>query len=913
MGFSSSKKRSIIAIVAAVSLIIVSVGVASNMALAEIGNADIVRLNLNGKGQIVEVKADGRQSMEPTILQNLPVRVVTSYSYNGKTTSDPQTIAGKTGVVRVEVALYNQTGRLEKISAKANGKTVTQTRWVSTPMSSAASVRLPGNQAKQVIKEDGANTGKIRTGTNGVVGLDSKSNTIIQWAGITGIKGDTARFVLVMNAKNFHVPSFDIIVQPGFGINLNTAVQKQETELVVSTIKTLQGAQNMVGESGQSLAKARQTLMGASGQIGRKTIADLKASNGQVEMSTRDLVARLGGIDSRAKDLFSQAYSSVAGRLQQTTAVVKELLGNPDAPAPIIAVDNQNCKITVNEVASTGEAAEGTETAGQTSAPSVLQVIKGLSARLDALSNTTDECQKLILADLDRLFGPQNPDQHTCQTDSLTCEIWYADAEMRQLVDAQRQQGAELVKRLKAGTQDDAVKNVQMLQAQLKDVGTNIDQLKENLGGPATDQKIAALADATVQLESPLKGLEKDFDAIAEKAKNVTDLSANQDKDISAAKRIVCIASGKTKSEDPELSGKYQMNEATALELAKLLDGTDCPTTDEAGKGTYEGDKALVPTSQETMFKRDQEIRQKITDVREIVAPTADNTTAAGGRKEIIEARAVLDQINKAIDGVKTERNKNVALQNERLKALEEKYSQSLNVFEQLAKNAGTVSTEIATVSADLDTYLGESQRASGNKINRVKTNLLVSTNATRNAVQNSNSTAFGGLARTISGEARRLNDHGTAAVEGVRTHVEGANNRTAAATSKLFAKNRQEIHGVSDRAVKDTNAVGSLLLADITRLLADMGLNEGKSGGLLEAVPVPPADLGVTNVKLAATSAHTSATKAAQRPAQTATILEQSAIRAALARLETPGRFADPGAVLPPAWYSFHLDNSDK
>ena len=114
---------------------------------------------------------------------------------------------------------------------------------------------------------------------NGVVGVDKDGRTVVQWAGLTGVEplGSVARFSLVVNAHDFHVPTMNLAVTPGFGVQ--DANTEDENALVVSTIKTLTETTQVLDESGKAIQLATQRLNEAGSNIGNKTISDLKSSD----------------------------------------------------------------------------------------------------------------------------------------------------------------------------------------------------------------------------------------------------------------------------------------------------------------------------------------------------------------------------------------------------------------------------------------------------------------------------------------------------------------------------------------------------------------------------------------------------------------------------------------------------------
>ena len=136
-----------------------------------------------------------------------------------------------------------------------------------------------------------------------MVGVNENGKTVVQWAALTGVEplGSVARFSLVVNARDFHVPTMNLAVTPGFGFQ--DVGTKNENALVVSTIKTLTETNQVLDESGKAIQLASQRLNKAGSNIGDKTINDLKASSARIgtnAKTTAQTVSQLAGQTSAA-------------------------------------------------------------------------------------------------------------------------------------------------------------------------------------------------------------------------------------------------------------------------------------------------------------------------------------------------------------------------------------------------------------------------------------------------------------------------------------------------------------------------------------------------------------------------------------------------------------------------------------
>ncbi|MDY5146166.1 hypothetical protein [Actinotignum timonense] len=319
----------------------------AGVAVAVPAQADpgVVTIQVGGDGAITAMAGGDGHRIDPAAAGGeLPIRVVTSYTFNGVTTSDASSVAGATGPVRIDVTVQNITGKLERVNADIDGRAVSHEVLVATPMSVAAGVELPGIAPEAVRTPQAGGEG---IATNGVVAVNDRGTTTVQWAGLTGVGSTTSllHFTLVVEAQDFVTPVINIATQPGFGINPDSRKQCEETLLVSQTIRTLQESADILADSGTALEDARAMLANAGGSIGSRTIRDLEMSRGRIENSAQSVSSTLESLESRLNSLFASTGSTMSSSLAETTATVRTLLGNPDAPRPRIDINPDTCEI----------------------------------------------------------------------------------------------------------------------------------------------------------------------------------------------------------------------------------------------------------------------------------------------------------------------------------------------------------------------------------------------------------------------------------------------------------------------------------------------------------------------------------------------------------------------------------------
>lgn len=319
----------------------------AGVAVAVPAQADpgVVTIQVGGDGAITAMAGGDGHRIDPAAAGGeLPIRVVTSYTFNGITTSDASSVAGATGPVRIDVTVQNVTGKLERVNADIDGRAVSHEVLVATPMSVAAGVELPGIAPEAVRTPQAGGEG---VATNGVVAVNDRGTTTVQWAGLTGVGSTTSllHFTLVVEAQDFVTPVINIATQPGFGINPDSRKQREETLLVSQTIRTLQESADILADSGTALEDARAMLANAGGSIGSRTIRDLEMSRGRIENSAQSVSSTLESLESRLNSLFASTGSTMSSSLAETTATVRTLLGNPNAPRPRIDINPDTCEI----------------------------------------------------------------------------------------------------------------------------------------------------------------------------------------------------------------------------------------------------------------------------------------------------------------------------------------------------------------------------------------------------------------------------------------------------------------------------------------------------------------------------------------------------------------------------------------
>lgn len=877
---------------------------------ANASSTGIIDIRIGEKGSIETVTTKNGQIDPLQAGPDIPIRVVTTYTHENISTSDPSIVAGKSGLIRIDVSVYNTTGRLEKVSADVDGSSVRQNRWVSTPISVAASVRLPGLTAEEIVTpsistELGQDNAPV---TNGVVGLDNKGIPAVQWAGLTGVDKSVARFSLVLNTNEFKVPTFDVLAQPGFGINTNTKEQKIQSDLVAATIETLGKAEDVLADSGDALGKARNVLGNAGDRIGQKTIADLNASNSRIESSASRTISTLSGINSQVSSAFASTNATLGQQLLATTASVKNLLGDPSQVEPAIKIDEATCAFVPQDAGAPNQGAEDQE-----NEPNVLSVVRSLSASLEALADTNRSCQKKLLADLNAIIGPEEPDQSLCEkADSLTCKLWQTNQSLSGFAEQNLKNSIDISNKIANGSQKNAVSASQALTRKVAELDASLNNVKKT--DKTVKEKLNAVSDTLREIDEPLTRLDENLVTIAFQAREIGGASEQQDKSIRAAKWLICTSSGKTKSKyitDPSQAQKISPD--TADLLLKVLSETDCPAEDEDAAGRPEHDgKPLTENREPSVEVLGHNIRENVSAISEITAdPEVESYQPA--------AKRALSDLRSAISEISAKTNDAIAAESSDASLLQEKLADLIKAQTNLQEAAKKVSQTTGDLDKKIDSYAEELRNFAtlsnnnSQKIldaDRAATQLNIRSAKTR--ITQTSDDLFNGISDQLSGQSQQLLEKGTNAVNASNQGVKETNDNLATSASNLFNKNSSELEKATSLAITDAGATSSLLAEDIARVLADIGTNSDKGTGLLGAMATSQAHLGLADSKLSDSTSQMNRTQSTQRRSQTESVLDSVALRSCLARLERPFSFPNPSGSTATGWFSFHL-STDK
>lgn len=359
-------------------------------------------------------------SYDPSkVIDDLPVRVLTSYRTNTSSGTRLGDLKGYTGRVRIDLTVQNLTVEPQQVQYDVAGRSRTVTAMVGAPLTVVASAALSGVNSSKVVTsaEDAGANGES---TNGVLSQAQDTTTQVQWATILAPPqlGSTATLRLVVDATDFTLPTFDLSVQPGLvtdpslGALVDAAFNPKESgELALQsrTIKLIGDVNGVLGRASSTISKVRSTLDSTSKTLGSKTVSDLKTDTKNVTASVKTSRENLQALDKELGSALEATNSATLSQMEESVSQLNTLLGDTSAPVTPPKVTGTGCEQTV--------AAPNTKT-------SVYANLMQVSAQLDGYAAATGECKKELQGVILANIGPANPTEEACaESESVTCSL----------------------------------------------------------------------------------------------------------------------------------------------------------------------------------------------------------------------------------------------------------------------------------------------------------------------------------------------------------------------------------------------------------------------------------------------------------------------------------------------------------
>lgn len=358
------------------------------------------------------------------VVDELPVRVLTSYQTDQRAGTDLGELKGYTGRVRIDLRVENLTVRPQQVRYDVAGRSRTSTAMVGAPLTVVASAALPGTDPSKVVTaapngRAGAGQAAAAGATNGVLSQSPDATTQVQWATILAPPqlDATATLRLVVDAQDFAPPTIDLSVQPGLvtdpslGALVDAAFSPQsstELELQSRTIKLVGNVNQVLVRASDTISEVRGTLDSTSETLGTKTVGALRSSTQDV---TSSMKTSSDNLEALGKDLGSSLESTSSATLAtmaQTVSQLDQVLGDTSVQRSAPKATGRGCEQKV-------------EGPGQSA--SVYASLQQVSAQLDGYAAATDACKVLLQKAILSSIGPAEPTDENCRTSSVTCSL----------------------------------------------------------------------------------------------------------------------------------------------------------------------------------------------------------------------------------------------------------------------------------------------------------------------------------------------------------------------------------------------------------------------------------------------------------------------------------------------------------
>lgn len=288
---------------------------------------------------------------------DLPVRVQSSYRLrdaNGRVTrtgTNLSELEGHRGRIEVDLVVQNLTAKPTDVTVDVGGRSRTRRMMVGVPLSVVASTSMPGVSASSVVTSQASSTGRS---TDGVLSQGSKGEAVVQWATLLAPPrtGGSSTLHLVVDAKDFSAPTFDLSVQPGLvtdaslGTLLDSTMARtgsRELDLQRQTISLVEQVDQVLGQASTSVDTMRDNLASTSRTLGQRTVQDMGQSAQRIAQSMKSLDGQLTALRGTIAGSMDQTNQVVLQSLQQTVTLTDQMLGDTSSAPVAPRVSGSGC------------------------------------------------------------------------------------------------------------------------------------------------------------------------------------------------------------------------------------------------------------------------------------------------------------------------------------------------------------------------------------------------------------------------------------------------------------------------------------------------------------------------------------------------------------------------------------------
>lgn len=827
-----------------------------------------------------------------TAVDQLPVRVQTSYRTAESSGTDLADLKGYSGRVSMELTVQNLTVKPQQVSYDAGGRSRTATAMVGAPLTIVASAALPGVDPSTVVTEPADNAEPANSGaiTNGVLGQGTDQTTQVQWATILAPPqlSATATLRLVLDAKDFAVPTIDVGVQPGLvtdpsmGALVDSAFNPKnssELALVSRTIEVVGSVNTVLARASSQVSKVRKTLDSTSETLGTKTVAALQSDSKQLDSSLKQSDTNLTALDKALQSSLKSTSSSTLQQLSSTVSEIDALLGDTSAKAPSVTVQGAGCDFQI-----TTPKASGT----------VYGSLQQVTALLTAYASATGDCKEELQDTINKTIGPADPTApEACGVDdpAVTCTLDNARQTFAKVTDAiDKGKDASL-----GLNPDEDFKDSQQTVATLTEQLTEIRELTEKLGdsadGPDPDSR--TLAKIAAQLEKATKSV-TDTQAALPKITEQVD-QVHQDATAGRSEVDEMVTQNRNAADElcSLLGDQTQPGAPTAEQVNRIrayLVTSPCPGTDAQ----------QPPTGVVAMSSR---LANQADAWDKVVKNSDTESTDDGLGKLLADAESSLDGASEALREAATELSTGQSSVGD-VHAIADEAVKNLNA---LGTGLTSVQTSYTTTKTQLDAALAEAaKQASDTKLDSAIEQ--VSKQGAENSAQLGK--AFENSAKGLSSAAEALESSGKKAVDRQRDQLAKTEKQATTSLSAVMTGSLDQISGDISSATRDLSSTRTRLTRDLANILLDLGNPRVKGSGVVGTLAKSADTARSADYQLALAADRTTSYGSVRERDVSGIMLRQAQAEAAMQRqAELPAFALDlPDSVQHRTVYTFHL-----
>ncbi len=862
---------------------------------------------------VVIARAQGGQAdtysttYDPTkVVDQLPVRVLTQYQTEQGSGTDLADLKGYSGRLTITLRVSNLTVRSQPITYDVAGRSQTTNALVGAPLTVVASAALPGIDPATVVTaaaDAPAESATDTTSTNGVLSQGADGAAQVQWASILAPPqlDATATFRVVLDAKDFVVPSVDLSVQPGLvtdpsvGALIDSAFNpKNSDELVLEnrTIGLIGDVNDVLDRASGTISGVRKTLDVSSKTLGTKTVQSLTEDTKTISTSLKSSSDNIDSLSDELKSSLQTTQSATLQRMSETVSGLQDLIGDTSAAEPTVSTDGEGCQTTV-KAASGGSGVYGS--------------LLAVTAQLDGYQAASDACKTVIQTAIRSTVGPEQTTgtdvdgnaycPADAETPAVTCSL--ADARKRftdvtaSIADSQDASDA-----LDPATLGPVSTQVGTLETQLAGVTKALDVVLAQ----QPDDDEATLAEAAAAVSDARKSLDSTGPTLAVLTTGLGDLHdgalqnktkvasmGHQSDDLAAE---LCKVVG-----DGTQPGK--LSSAQAESLRAYLVGTSCdgktPLAHAGGWSTPLTDRL---DGQEDAWQ----------EIATAIDPTSGSRNVGRRlsdlRRELKDLGTQLGKVTPAVD-------KNLEANRAALTSISTKVADAQKSLEALGTSVTGVQQSYVDAKKNLDVALQQAADQAADATSKSLSEEAIKKVAQQGQASSDElGTAFDDSAKGLQAAADQLRD-GTAKT--LKKQQDDLADQEKSDEAALNDKTKAGLSSISDNvtsATRDIDSTRTSLTKDLNNVLLDLGNPEQPGKGLLGTLGKSARSADSADFQLGLASDKVSSYSSVRSQEVGGILLRQAQAEAALQRQAELPAFATelPVSTTHRTVYLFHL-----